>query len=200
MTITKAWIVVVSVVSFTFVFSPFFAASNHDVKHAQDNGRWEISHQVPADNRIAFKVSRVRPIILVIAAQHLFVAALSRLLSASALQARTSTAEGYDPALELLRVNPVDLVLCDVRMPRTTGFGSGRTAMGRAKRWSTRGGRAVTKTSPSSPPAGPTSMTSTSERGDACGSPASSPATTSTFLAGLSPSAIASSSGGTTAS
>ncbi|MDX6481747.1 MAG: hypothetical protein QOG85_2257 [Gaiellaceae bacterium] len=35
-----------------FVFSPFFAAQNHGVRHTRDDGRWEIARQVPADNRI----------------------------------------------------------------------------------------------------------------------------------------------------
>ena len=43
-------------------------------------------------------------------------AAVSHLLSVSALGAQTLAADGYEPALELLRREPVDLVLCDVRI------------------------------------------------------------------------------------
>jgi SAM-dependent methyltransferase len=35
-----------------FVFSPFFAADNHGVKHTHEDGRWEVSHQVPAESRV----------------------------------------------------------------------------------------------------------------------------------------------------
>jgi DNA-binding NarL/FixJ family response regulator len=56
------------------------------------------------------------PVILVVDAQPLFVAAVSHLLSASPLGAHTLAAEGYEPALDLLRRQPIDLVLCDVRI------------------------------------------------------------------------------------
>jgi SAM-dependent methyltransferase len=35
-----------------FVFSPFFAAKNHGLRHTHDDGRWELARQAPADNRI----------------------------------------------------------------------------------------------------------------------------------------------------
>jgi DNA-binding NarL/FixJ family response regulator len=61
------------------------------------------------------------PVILVVDAQPLFVAAVSHLLSASALGAHTLAAERYELALELLRRQPIDLVLCDVRI-QTASF------------------------------------------------------------------------------
>lgn len=36
----------------TFVFSPFFAARNHDRRRDLDGGLWETPHHAPADNRI----------------------------------------------------------------------------------------------------------------------------------------------------
>ncbi len=60
-------------------------------------------------------------LILVVDAQPLFVAAVSHLLSTSALCARTLAADRYEPALELVRREPVDLVLCDVRI-QTASF------------------------------------------------------------------------------
>jgi DNA-binding NarL/FixJ family response regulator len=49
------------------------------------------------------------------------VEAVSHLLSTLAPGARTLAAEGYEPALEILRRQTVDLVLCDVRI-RTASF------------------------------------------------------------------------------
>ena len=62
------------------------------------------------------EVAESAPVILVIDAHPLFVAAVSHLLSASALGARTLAAAGYESALALLRRHHVDLVLCDVRI------------------------------------------------------------------------------------
>ena len=56
------------------------------------------------------------PRILVIDGQPLFVAALGHLLSGSTLHARTLRAESSSDALELLAREPVDLILCDVRI------------------------------------------------------------------------------------
>lgn len=36
----------------TFVFSPFFAAANHDRRSERGDGLWETPHHAPADNRI----------------------------------------------------------------------------------------------------------------------------------------------------
>jgi DNA-binding NarL/FixJ family response regulator len=57
-----------------------------------------------------------RPRILVVDGQPLFVVVLSHLLSGPALQARTLAAETTEAALEILRREPVDVVLCDVRV------------------------------------------------------------------------------------
>ena len=59
-------------------------------------------------------VETVGPLILVIDAQPLFAAAISQLLGGPGLGARTVVAEGSEKALELLRAQSIDLVLCDI--------------------------------------------------------------------------------------
>ena len=59
-------------------------------------------------------------LILVVDAQPLFVAAVSHLLSTSALCARTLSADTYETAFEVLQREPVDLVLCDVRIHKAS--------------------------------------------------------------------------------
>jgi DNA-binding NarL/FixJ family response regulator len=61
------------------------------------------------------------PVILIVDGQPLFMSAISHLLGGSELGAQTVTAQGSDIALEVLRTQPVDLVLCDVRI-RPTPF------------------------------------------------------------------------------
>jgi two-component system, NarL family, response regulator LiaR len=62
-----------------------------------------------------------RPVVLIVDGQPLFMSAISHLLGGSELGAQTVTAQGSDIALEVLRTQPVDLVLCDVRI-RPTPF------------------------------------------------------------------------------
>jgi DNA-binding NarL/FixJ family response regulator len=56
------------------------------------------------------------PLILVIDAQPLFAAAISHLLGDPGLGARTVVAEGSEQALELLRAQSFDLVVCDLNI------------------------------------------------------------------------------------
>jgi DNA-binding NarL/FixJ family response regulator len=60
-------------------------------------------------------VGPLQPHVLVIDSQPLFVTVLCHLLGGSALRAQTRKAEGTATALEILRCEAVDLVLCDVR-------------------------------------------------------------------------------------
>jgi DNA-binding NarL/FixJ family response regulator len=62
------------------------------------------------------QVAPDRPLILVVDGQPLFVVVLSHLLSGPSLRARTLAAESTDLALETLRRERVDAVLCDVRV------------------------------------------------------------------------------------
>jgi DNA-binding NarL/FixJ family response regulator len=57
----------------------------------------------------------VRPRILVVDGQPLFVVVLCHLLAGPGLDARTVTARGTDVALEIVCQQRIDLVLCDVR-------------------------------------------------------------------------------------
>jgi DNA-binding NarL/FixJ family response regulator len=57
-----------------------------------------------------------RPRILVVDGQPLFVVVLSHLLAGPSLRARTLAAETTESALEILRRESVDVILCDVRV------------------------------------------------------------------------------------
>jgi DNA-binding NarL/FixJ family response regulator len=62
------------------------------------------------------QVALNRPRVLVVDAQPLFVVVLSYLLSGAGLGAETLSASATDSALEVLSKEPVDVVLCDVRV------------------------------------------------------------------------------------
>ena len=60
--------------------------------------------------------STAEPLVLVVDPQPLFGAAISQLLNGPELRARTLLAVDSDSALECLRTEPVDLVVCDIRV------------------------------------------------------------------------------------